>query len=154
MRQKAKRRTKIVAIVLGAIVVVAVLIITVAGGAFMPRNYLDPWEKDYHQRFDDPRMQVAAHGLPGGQQPQHAALADRARRGGYHVLSAPHRWRETDPSGRSRCSADHHQPGDVSGIRRGGGRELGYACDIELFPQASTISTGRLRAWRRSPWPR
>lgn len=49
-----KRPMKIAGISLGALVVVAVLVITIAGGAFMPKNYLEPWEKTYHQKFDDP----------------------------------------------------------------------------------------------------
>lgn len=50
-------------IVIAAVLVVVVLTITIAGGTFLPRHYLDPWKKDYYQRFDDPRMQLVAHGI-------------------------------------------------------------------------------------------
>jgi len=56
VKTKTRRRLKIAAIALAAVVVVLVPLITVAGGAFMPRDYLDPWDKDYYQRFDDPRV--------------------------------------------------------------------------------------------------
>ena len=32
-------------------------------GFFLPKNYLEPWQKDYARKFDDPRIFLVAHGL-------------------------------------------------------------------------------------------
>jgi len=32
-------------------------------GVLMPRRYLDPWGRTYHQKFQDPRTQILAHGI-------------------------------------------------------------------------------------------
>ena len=135
MKQKAKRRTKIVAIVLGAIVVVAVLIITVAGGAFMPRNYLDPWEKDYHQRFDDPRMQVVAHGILAANshnmQPWRIEL-DEVDTTSFRLFTDGERLTpQVDPVARQITISQ----GTFLEYAVVAAAKLGYACDIELFPE-------------------
>ncbi len=40
-----------------------VIALLVADGFFLPKEYLDPWSKTYHEQFEDPRVQVLAHGV-------------------------------------------------------------------------------------------
>jgi hypothetical protein len=40
-----------------------VIVLLVADGFFLPKEYLDPWSKTYHEQFEDPRVQVLAHGV-------------------------------------------------------------------------------------------
>ncbi len=151
MRQKAKRRTKIVATVLGAIVVVAVLIITVAGGAFMPRNYLDPWEKDYHQRFDDPRMQVVAHGLLAANshnmQPWRIEL-DEVDTTSFRLLTDGERLTpQVDPVARQITISQ----GTFLEYAVVAAAKLGYGCDIELFPEGEYDLDGTPASMAKKP---
>jgi len=63
-----------VAVPVGVAVTVAVVAATVliAGGAGAPQRYLEPWNAGHHEQFDDPRVQLAAHGLlaPSGHNEQ------------------------------------------------------------------------------------
>ena len=40
-----------------------VIALLVADGFFLPKEYLDPWSKTYHEQFEDLRIQVLAHGV-------------------------------------------------------------------------------------------
>ena len=42
---------------------IAVMALSIISGAFEKSVYLEPQNKDYAQKFDDPRIQLAAHGL-------------------------------------------------------------------------------------------
>ena len=54
------RRTGIgVAALIGIVLLMLVLI----DGTFLPKKYLEPWDESYSKQFDDPRIQVIAHGL-------------------------------------------------------------------------------------------
>lgn len=135
MKQKAKKRLKMAGMMLGAIVVVAVLIITVAGGAFIPRHYLDPWEKDYHQRFDDPRMQVVAHGILAANshnmQPWRIEL-DEVDVTSLRLFTDGERLTpQVDPVARQITISQ----GTFLEYALVAAAKLGYACDIELFPE-------------------
>lgn len=52
-------------ILIGLIVIIALAVsaLLVISGIFEKSAYLEPWKKDYAQKFDDPRIQLAAHGL-------------------------------------------------------------------------------------------
>jgi hypothetical protein len=60
------RARTVTLIIVGSVVAVAALalgaVLTV-GGVFVSARYLEPWEPDYHQQFDDPRMQLVAHAV-------------------------------------------------------------------------------------------
>ncbi|WP_147513420.1 hypothetical protein [Actinomyces polynesiensis] len=42
---------------------VAVVALLLVGGVGTPRRYHEAWAEDYHERFDDPRLQVVALAL-------------------------------------------------------------------------------------------
>lgn len=53
---------RIVTIVL-ALMVLLFTTVALTSGMFINKHYLEPWNKDYHKKFSDVRMQVVAHGL-------------------------------------------------------------------------------------------
>ena len=46
-----------------AALLAAAVIIVFASGMFVTKKYLDPWREDYHEKFEDIRLQVASQGL-------------------------------------------------------------------------------------------
>ncbi|MDF2868497.1 MAG: hypothetical protein K0R05_72 [Anaerocolumna sp.] len=53
-------------IILFAIIVfilIVLLSIFIISGSFLHNAYMDPWDKSYQNRYDDPRLKLSAHGL-------------------------------------------------------------------------------------------
>ncbi len=48
-----------------AVVLIAVLVIGMLAwhGTFLSKKYLEPWDVQYHRKFEDPRLRITAHGL-------------------------------------------------------------------------------------------
>jgi hypothetical protein len=135
VKTKIRRRLKIAAITLAAAVVVLVLRVTVAGGAFMPRDYLDPWDKDCYQRFDDPRMQVIAHGLLAANchnmQPWKVRLAATDAMAFRLYADGTRLTPEVDPPARQ-ITISQGTFLEYVGLAVD---KLGLVCDVELFPE-------------------
>jgi hypothetical protein len=151
MNRKTTKRLRIAAIVLGAIVVVAVLIITVAGGALMPRHYRDPWEKDYYERFDDLRMQVVAHGILAANshnmQPWRIEL-DEVDTTSFQLFTDGERLTpEVDPYARQITISE----GTFLEYTVVAAQKLGYQCDIELFPRGEYDAEGTPASMAEKP---
>jgi hypothetical protein len=117
-----------------AIAVVALLIIS---GIFQKPVYLEPWEKDYAQKFDDPRTQLAAHGLLAANghnmQPWKIRLNGDNPMAFYLYADSSRLTNEVDPPARQMMITQGAFLGYV-GIA---GDKLGYETDIELFPQGA-----------------
>lgn len=47
----------------GALLIIAFASLLVISGIFVQPKYLEPWQKTYSQKFDDPRIRLVAHGL-------------------------------------------------------------------------------------------
>ena len=58
-----KKGVILMIIILLVVLLTAVMVLLLASGAFTKATYNEPWEKTYAQKFDDPRVQLAAHGL-------------------------------------------------------------------------------------------
>jgi hypothetical protein len=62
-RHPARRRILIIiAVVVGSVALLVGVVVGV-GGMFVPSRYLEPWSADYHESFDDPRVQLVSVGL-------------------------------------------------------------------------------------------
>ena len=46
-----------------AVISMLLVVMVIIDGTYMVRQYRVPWRKLHHQRFDDPRVKVAVHGL-------------------------------------------------------------------------------------------
>lgn len=54
---------KKIGIVAGIVILVLLSTIFVSDGIFLKKKYLEPWNTSYYEQFEDPRMQIIAHGL-------------------------------------------------------------------------------------------
>jgi len=46
-----------------AVLLIVIFVLFILEGAFMNKTYTEPWDKNYHKKFDDPRTQIIAHGI-------------------------------------------------------------------------------------------
>jgi len=124
-------------ILIGLIVfiVIAVAALLIISGVFEKSTYLEPWKKDYAQRFDDPRIQLTAHGLLAANghnmQPWKISL-DKANPMAFYVYADSERLtKEVDPFSRQMMITQ----GTFLEYINISGAESGYKTDMELFPQ-------------------
>ncbi len=62
-RGTAKKKMKIMLLSIGALLLMAFAALLIISGIFERQEYLEPWQKTYPQKFDDPRISLAAHGM-------------------------------------------------------------------------------------------
>ena len=62
-KRKAKKTMTIIFSCVGAMLLIAFAFLFMISGIFEQPKYLEPWQKTYSQKFDDPRIRLAAHGL-------------------------------------------------------------------------------------------
>lgn len=124
-------------ILIGIIVftAVAAAALFIISGVFEKPGYLEPWEKDYAQKFDDPRIQLAAYGLLAANghnmQPWKIRLDREAPMAFYLYADSDRLTNEVDPFARQMMVTQ----GTFLEYIRTAGDKLGYTADIKLFPQ-------------------
>jgi hypothetical protein len=132
-------------------VIVAVLILTVAGGTFLPRRYLEPWSKTYYQRFVDPRMRIVAHGLLAASshnmQPWKVKL-DESDPASFLLFADGDRLTpQVDPPARQFTISQ----GTFLEYCNIAARKLGMACDVALFPDGEYDAIGTSTSMAEKP---
>ncbi|MEN6349209.1 MAG: hypothetical protein ABFD08_07410 [Syntrophomonas sp.] len=107
----------------------------IISGIFKEPNYLEPWKKDYAQKFDDPRIQLTAHGLLAANghnmQPWKIRLDKDNPMVFYLYVDSDRLTNEVDPYLRQMMITQ----GTFLEYINIAGDELGYKTDMELFPQ-------------------
>ena len=58
-----KKLLKISMVSIFSLILLSVIALIFAHGSFKTKVYLEPWSKEYHKKFDDPRIKVISHGL-------------------------------------------------------------------------------------------
>ena len=116
-----------------SILLVAVISIFIASGVFSKAQYLEPWQKSYSDKFDDPRIKLAAHGLLAANghnmQPWKIKL-DSDKNVFYLYADSERLTKEVDPYARQTMVTQ----GTFLEYVRVAGEKLGYKTDINLFP--------------------
>jgi len=130
---------------------VALISIFIAGGAYIPSSYLEPWDKDYYTKYDDPRTQIIAHGIlaSNGHNMQNWKFKyDVNNDNAFDMYIETERLAtEVDP---------YHSQATIS---QGtlfeymilAGKKLGYHLKVELFPDgeySQTVSINELKQTR------
>ncbi len=132
----------IAGIVASVIVVVAVLTLTITGGTFLPRHYLEPWSKTYYERFDDPRMQLVAHGILAANshnmQPWRIMLDEGDPDSFLLYADAERLTPQVDPPARQFTISQ----GTFLEYCAIAGEHLGRGCNITLFPGGEYDAAG------------
>ena len=127
-----------------ALVAGLVLILVILDGAFLVKQYQAPWRKYYNQRFDDPRIRVATHGLLASSmlnlQPWRVVLDYQDSTVFWLYADTSRALRDTDMFAR-RITFDQ---GAFLQYAILGAERLGYQPRVDLFPEGEY---GRLGDW-------
>lgn len=121
----------------GAILILAFASLFLISGAFERAKYLEPWQKTYAQKFDDPRIRLAAHGLLAANghnmQPWKIRL-DENDPGTFCLYADSERLtNEVDPLARQMMVTQ----GAFLEYVKIAGKESGNQAAIELFPNGA-----------------
>jgi len=113
---------------------VLLVLVVSTSGSFMPKNYLEPWDKNYSARFDDPRIKVVSQAIlaPSGHnmQPWKIKL-DNNDKNVFYLYGDPGRLTpEIDPPARQFTITQ----GTFLEYLRVSAENLGYKANIILFP--------------------
>ncbi len=114
---------------------IAVMALSIISGVFEKPAYLEPWNKDYAQKFDDPRIQLAAHGLLAANghnmQPWKIRLDKDDPMVFYLYADSGRLTNEVDPFARQMMITQ----GTFLEYVSIAADKSGYKTDIELFPK-------------------
>ncbi|GGL64465.1 Acg family FMN-binding oxidoreductase [Sporolactobacillus putidus] len=135
MKKKGVKKTVLIILCsLGAVILAAFLSLFLISGIFVPKNYLEPWDKNYAQKFEDPRIQLAAHGLLAANghnmQPWKIQLDKNDPRVFYLYADSSRMTNEVDPYSRQMMVTQ----GTFLDYVQVAGEKIGYRTDISLFP--------------------
>lgn len=127
-----------IAIVIG----VGFLVLIVVDGTFLPKKYLEPWDESYSKQFDDPRIQVIAHGLlaPNAHNLQSWKISlDKENPLEFTLfLDSERLLPGSDPFSRQITVSQ----GTFLEYARIGAAKMGYKTDITLFPEREFDAEG------------
>lgn len=141
MKSKIVKRVFIAVSGIVGLAIVAVGILFAASGIFAAPKYLEPWEKDYTSQFDDPRVQLAAHGLLAANghnmQPWKIKLDKTDANVFYLYADSKRLTKEVDPFARQTMITQ----GTFLEYVKVAGEKLGYQTDILLFPDGQYDET-------------
>lgn len=124
---------RIIALGVAGVLVVAVAVVFMASGIFSKAHYLEPWQRTYANKFDDPRIKLASYGILAANghnmQPWKIKL-DLDKDSFYLFADSDRLVKEVDPFSRQTMIAQ----GTFLEYVRVGGEQLGYKIAITLFP--------------------
>lgn len=133
-RTVKKTRTIIISSI-GALLIIAFAAIFIISGIFESSKYLEPWQKTYSQKFDDPRIRLTAHGLLAANghnmQPWKIRLDKANPMVFYLYVDSERLTNEVDPFARQMMITQ----GTFLEYVKIAGDELGYKTAVELFPE-------------------
>lgn len=145
-----KNRMKIISLSIAGILVVACIVIFMASGIFSKTQYLEPWQKSYSNKFDDPRIQLASHGLLAANghnmQPWKIKL-DTDKDVLYLFADSERLVKEVDPFARQTMITQ----GAFLEYVRVAGDKLGYKTDITLFPDGAYDEQNLAESMKNKP---
>ncbi|MDT8717700.1 hypothetical protein IAI10_13605 [Clostridium sp. 19966] len=135
MRIRSVRKLGITIFAAIAVLIALIFIILLlASGIFSKQRYLESWNKSYFKKLDDPRLQLAAHGLlaANGHNMQPWKIKLDENKNVFYLYSDSKRLtKEVDPFSRQ----DMITQGTFLEYARIAGDKLGYKTDIVLFPE-------------------
>lgn len=112
---------------------VGIFALVIVDGTFLHKQYLEPWEEDYHERFEDPRVRVLAHGVlaPNSHNLQSWSVVLEGEDAFLLYVDTDRLSPKADPPGRQLTISQ----GTFLEYIRIAAEELGYEADIEFFPE-------------------
>jgi len=113
--------------------IVFVIAILAADGFFLPEKYLEPWDETYHKQFNDPRVQVLAHGVlaPNSHNLQSWRVVLEGEDSFLLYVESTRVSPKADPPGRQVTISQ----GTLLEYVRVAAENLGYEDKMQLFPE-------------------
>jgi hypothetical protein len=151
MKKVVKKTMLIILLSLGLLITLVFASLLLLSGVFEQQKYLEPWSKEYFSQFDDPRIQLAAHGLLAGNghnmQPWIIKL-DKENPMVFYLYSDSKRMTgEVDPFSRQMMVTQ----GAFLEYVKIAGDYLGYPAEVELFPQGVFDETDLIKSMQSTP---
>lgn len=135
--RKVKKMMAVMLSCAGALFIIVFVSLFIISGIFERPKYLKPWQKDYSQKFDDPRIRLAAHGLLASNghnmQPWKIRLDKNNPMVFYLYADRERSTDEVDPYARQMMITQ----GTFLEYVKIAGDESGYRTAIELFPDGA-----------------
>jgi len=132
------------------LLILCFLILLIASGVFLKPKYLEPWQKNYSQKFNDPRIQLSADGLLAANghnmQPWKIKL-DTDKNAFYLFCDSGRLSKKVDPFARQTMITQ----GTFLEYVRVGGEKLGYKTNIVLFPDGEYDERNLVDSMNRKP---
>ncbi|MEA4926035.1 MAG: hypothetical protein VB084_12065 [Syntrophomonadaceae bacterium] len=133
-KRTVKKTMTIIISSLAALLIITFASLFIISGVFESSKYLEPWQKTYSQKFDDPRIQLVAHGLLAANghnmQPWKIQLDKDDPMVFYLYADSERLTNEVDPFARQMMITQ----GTFLEYAKIAGDELGYKAAVELFP--------------------
>jgi hypothetical protein len=151
MKKKGKSIVLICAAVLPGLCAAAFVALLLVSGVFEKSKYLEPWDKKYADRFDDPRLKLAAAGLLAANghnmQPWLIKLDETDPMIFYLYADGSRRTDEVDPYARQFMVTQ----GTFLAYVETAGEELGFRAGIALFPDGEYDEGNLVRSMAEKP---
>lgn len=132
--RKVKKVWAILGIILAVLLIGSFLALIMRSGIFLAPKYLEPWDRTYHTQWDDPRIQLIAHGLLASNghnmQPWRIKLDPKDPMVFYLYADSKRFTNEADPLARQMMISN----GTFLEYVRIAGDQIGYKADTLLFP--------------------
>lgn len=136
-KRTVKKTMTIIFSCLGALLIIAFASLFIISGAFESPKYLEPWQKTYSQKIEDPRIRLVAHGILAANghnmQPWKIRLDKDDPMVFYLYADSDRLTKEVDPFARQMMITQ----GTFLEYVNIAGDELGYQTSVELFPEGS-----------------
>jgi hypothetical protein len=133
-KRTVKKTMTIILSSIAALLIIAFTSLFIISGVFESSKYLEPWQKTYSQKFDDPRIQLVAHGLLAANghnmQPWKIQLDKDDPMVFYLYADSDRLTNEVDPFARQMMITQ----GAFLEYVKIAGDERGYKAAVELFP--------------------
>ena len=145
-----KNSVKIIFLSIAGILAAVSIIVLTASGIFSRTQYLEPWQKSYSQKFDDPRIQLTAHALlaANGHNLQPWKIQLDADKNVFYLFADSERLvKEVDPFARQTMITQ----GTFLEYVRVAGEQLGYQTDITLFPDGQYDEQNLTESMKNKP---
>lgn len=136
-KQGVKKTVLIILSSVGAVLLAAFFSLFLISGIFHPQNYLEPWDKHYAGKFEDPRIRLTAYGLLASNghnmQPWKIRLDKNDSMVFYLYADSSRMTKQVDPYSRQMMVTQ----GTFLDYVETAGRAIGYQTNIDLFPNGS-----------------